>query len=150
MYALSTPKEITSKGQEVGNQTRKRRGVEMGGWVLWPPGWKKGVHPPPLPKRGNRPFPHMGRPTDKASSASRPPWRGPQYGSGDYPTTRPGGGVGIGPTPEKSASHWSNGFLLTSCYRPLISETPTDLNWRRDISFHSLLTQNGGSFAAAF
>ena len=54
------------------NQTRKRREGDVGGWVL-AARLKKGGTFPPSPQRGNRPFPHMGRPTDKASSAFRLP-----------------------------------------------------------------------------
>ena len=69
----------------------------------------------------------MGRPTDKASSAFRHP-RGGGLIIGVVTTPPPDqvGGVGIGPTPEKSASHWSNGFLLTSWLLLLLTEMSND------------------------
>jgi len=44
-----------------------------------------------------------------------PPWRGPQNGSGDYPTTRPGGGGGYRTNPRKigpSLVKWFFAHLL--------------------------------------
>jgi len=78
------------------------------------PAGKKGYISPLAPE-GEPAIPPYGVPNGQGQLGIPPPWlSGPQYGSGDYPTTRPGGGVGIGPTPGKSASHWSNGFLPTS------------------------------------
>jgi len=99
--------------QEVSNQTRKRRGGGVGR-----PAGKKG-YISPLAPGGDPAIPPYGAPNGQGQlGVPPPPWRGAQYGSWDYPTTRPGGGVGIGPTPEKSASHWSNGFLPTSWGTP--------------------------------
>jgi len=104
------------------------------GWGggFWPPGWKKGVHFSPRPRGGTGHSPIWGAQRTRPARHPAPPWRGPQCGSGDYPTTRPGGGVGIGPTPEKSACHWSNGFLLTSWSCPSFSSQQRSVSSAHD------------------
>ena len=94
--------------QEVSNQTRKRRGGGVGR-----PAGKKG-YISPLAPGGEPAIPPYEAPNGQGQlGVPPPPWRGPHYGSGDYPTTRRRGG-GYRTNPRKSASHWSNGFLPTS------------------------------------
>jgi len=90
--------DYSCKYQEVSNQTRKRREGGVGGWVL-AARLEKGGTFFPSPQRGNRPFPHMGRPTDKASSASRPPVEGASIWKWGLPyhQTRWGGGYRTNP-----------------------------------------------------
>ena len=71
-FAMDLLLQKNAPSQELSNQTRKRREDGVGGG-FWPPGWKTKGYFFPSPQRGDRPFPRMERPTDKARTAFRPP-----------------------------------------------------------------------------
>ena len=79
-----------------------------GGVGFGRPAGKKGAHFLPRPRGGTGHSPIWG--AQRTRPARHPAWRGPQFGIGDYPTTRPGGGVGIGRSdthpPTLGLPHW--------------------------------------------
>ena len=81
-----------------------------GGVGFGRPAGKKG-HVSPHAQEGEPAIPPNGAPDGQSQPGiPPPPWRGAQYGIGDYPTTRPGGGVGIGRSdthpPTLGLPHW--------------------------------------------